>query len=77
MRKWRKLRFPKVTVQYAEPITFDVVAEPTKEQQVEAAQRVFDAVKEMYAGLDEKGRAGVLKSQKSPATTPQGSSGGV
>ena len=77
VRKWRRLRFPKVTVQYAEPITFDVVAEPTKEQQLEAAQRVFDAVKEMYAGLDEKGRAGVLKSQKSLATTPQGSSGGV
>ena len=25
---WRKLRFPKVTVQYGEPITFPVVAEP-------------------------------------------------
>ena len=39
IRKWRKLRFPKVTVQYAEPITFDVVANPSREQQLEAATR--------------------------------------
>jgi 1-acyl-sn-glycerol-3-phosphate acyltransferase len=60
VRKWRKLRFPKVTVQYGEPITFDVVAEPTREQQLEAAQRIFDSVREMYTALDQKGRRGVM-----------------
>lgn len=65
VRKWRKLRFPKVTIQYGEPMTFDVVAEPTREQQLDAARRVFEPIKEMYAALDEKGRRGVLKS---PAT---------
>jgi 1-acyl-sn-glycerol-3-phosphate acyltransferase len=59
VRKWRKLRFPKVTVQYGEPITFDVVAEPTREQQLDAAQRIFDSVREMYTLLDEKGRRAV------------------
>jgi 1-acyl-sn-glycerol-3-phosphate acyltransferase len=61
IRKWRKLRFPKVTVQYAEPITFDVVANPTREQQLEAATQIFDRVREMYVALDEKGRRGVAK----------------
>jgi 1-acyl-sn-glycerol-3-phosphate acyltransferase len=61
VRKWRKLSFPKVTVQYAEPLSFDVVAEPTREQQMDAAHRIFDRVKEMYAGLDEKGRRGVIE----------------
>ena len=73
VRKWRKLRFPKVTVQYGEPITFDVVADPTREQQLEAAQQVFDRVTEMYTALDEKGRSGVLKSLKQPPMSVQGS----
>jgi 1-acyl-sn-glycerol-3-phosphate acyltransferase len=60
VRKWRKLRFPKVTVQYGEPITFDVVAEPTREQQLDAAQRIFDSVRDMYTALDQKGRRGVI-----------------
>jgi 1-acyl-sn-glycerol-3-phosphate acyltransferase len=59
VRKWRKLRFPKVTVQFGEPITFDVVADPTREQQLDAAQRIFDSVREMYTALDQKGRRAV------------------
>jgi len=75
VRKWRKLRFPKVTVQYGEPITFDVVADPTREQQLEAAQQVFDRVKEMYTALEERGRAGVLRSLKRRSVSVQGSGG--
>ncbi|MEO8091271.1 MAG: lysophospholipid acyltransferase family protein [bacterium] len=68
VRKWRKLRFPKVTVHYAEPISFDLVAEPTRDQQVEAAERIFAPVREMYAQLEEKGRAGVLRSRDRAAS---------
>jgi 1-acyl-sn-glycerol-3-phosphate acyltransferase len=62
VRKWRKLVFPKVTVQYGEPIAFDVVAEPTREQQLEATRRVFGRVRAMYEALDEQGRGRVAKS---------------
>ena len=41
VRKWRKLHFPQVTIQYGEPITFAVVAEPTREQQLAAAEQIF------------------------------------
>jgi len=61
VRKWRKLRFPKITIQYGKPITFDVVEEPTREQQLEAAERIFASVREMYEALDEKGRGAVAK----------------
>jgi len=61
VRGWRKLRFPKVTVQYGEPLTFDVVAEPTREQQLEAATQVFERVREMYDRLEAHGRRGVIK----------------
>ena len=52
VRKWRKLRFPKVMVQYGEPITFPAVAEPTREQQLEAAEKVFARSREMYEALE-------------------------
>jgi 1-acyl-sn-glycerol-3-phosphate acyltransferase len=61
VRKWRKLRFPKVTVQYGRPMRFDVVAEPTREQQQDAAERIFEPVRQMYEALDQQGRAGVIK----------------
>lgn len=72
VRSWRRLRFPKVTIQYAEPVRFDVVQRPTREQQREAAERIFDPVREMYVALEEKGRRGVIKSLRDrlPASAP-------
>jgi 1-acyl-sn-glycerol-3-phosphate acyltransferase len=64
VRKWRKLRFPKVTVQYGEPMQLDTVSEPSREQQQEAAERIFAPVREMYAALEQNGREGVLKAQR-------------
>ena len=61
MRGWKRLSFPKVTVQYGEPLRFEPVAEPTREQQLDAAGEVFAQVKGMYAALDEQGRSGVIK----------------
>jgi 1-acyl-sn-glycerol-3-phosphate acyltransferase len=81
VRGWRKLRFPKVTVQYGEPVTFPVVADPSREQQQEAADRIFEPVREMYTALEEKGRRGVIRAlregvaaraeQKVPAGQPR------
>ncbi len=76
VRKWRKLRFPKVTVQYGAPIVFEEVEDATREQQLDAAQRVFASVKEMYTALEEQGRSGVLKSIKQAPVSVQGSGGG-
>jgi 1-acyl-sn-glycerol-3-phosphate acyltransferase len=69
VRQWRRLRFPPVTVQYGEPVTFPAVENPTREQQLETAEQIFGRVREMYEALDEKGRAGVLRSNPRPART--------
>jgi len=61
VRRWNRLRFPKVTIQFGEPLSFPVVERPTLEQQLEAAQTIFDRVKEMYGPLEERGRRQVLK----------------
>jgi 1-acyl-sn-glycerol-3-phosphate acyltransferase len=61
VRGWKRLRFPKVTIQYGEPMSFDVVSNPTREQQHEVAEQVFDRVRAMYVALEEKGRWAVIK----------------
>ena len=64
VRGWRRFQFPKVTIQFGEPLSFPVVAEPSREQQQEVANQVFDEVRRMYVALEEKGRRGVLKALK-------------
>jgi len=77
VRGWRRLRFPKVTVQYGEPLSFPVEAEPTRERQQEVANEVFDRVRAMYVALEEKGRRGVIRSLRRglPAPEPGEASG--
>jgi 1-acyl-sn-glycerol-3-phosphate acyltransferase len=67
VRAWKRLAFPKVTVQYGEPIAFPRVAEPTLDQQLAASQEVFDQVKVMYTALEERGRSSVIKSLREGA----------
>jgi 1-acyl-sn-glycerol-3-phosphate acyltransferase len=61
VRAWKRFRFPKVTVQFGEPVTFPVVDAPSREQQQEAAEQIFDRVRAMYVALEEKGRRGVIR----------------
>jgi 1-acyl-sn-glycerol-3-phosphate acyltransferase len=51
VRSWKRLRFPKVTVQFGEPIPFPREESPSRERQLEMATQVFDRVREMYAEL--------------------------
>jgi 1-acyl-sn-glycerol-3-phosphate acyltransferase len=51
VRGWKRLRFPKVTVQYGEPMTFAVEPEPSRERRQEVADQIFARVREMYEGL--------------------------
>ncbi len=64
IRRWKKLRFPKVTVQYGEPLQFDVVEDPTHEQALEASREIFARVRDMYTVLDERGRRAVIRSRR-------------
>jgi len=63
-RNWRKLRFPKVTVQFGEPLRFERVEEPTKEQAQQASEVVFGRVKEMHGRLRSEGRRGALRASR-------------
>jgi 1-acyl-sn-glycerol-3-phosphate acyltransferase len=54
VRKWKRLRFPKVRLRYGEPLTYAVDPEPGRERQMEVATEVFDRVREMYGELAER-----------------------
>ncbi|MDX6634099.1 MAG: 1-acyl-sn-glycerol-3-phosphate acyltransferase [Solirubrobacterales bacterium] len=53
-RQWKKLRFPKTTVQFGEPLVFPVEGSPSRERQMEVATEVFGRVREMYEALDRR-----------------------
>ena len=54
VRSWKRLRFPKITIQFGEPLSFPVETSPGHERQLEVAREVFDRVREMYLGLEAK-----------------------
>ena len=57
VRGWKRLRFPKVTVQFGEPLSFPVESSPSRERQLEVATEVFSQVREMYEGLTTRSAA--------------------
>ena len=64
-RHWTRLKFPKVTVQYGDPIRFDqVVEEPAREQAQAAAQIVFERIEELYYGLQRNGRRHAVRNSR-------------
>jgi len=48
VRSWKRLRFPRVTVQFGEPVSFAVEQAPSRERQLEIASEVFVRVRELY-----------------------------
>ena len=51
VRRWKRFRFPKVTVRFGEPLSFPTEEAPSRERQLEVAEQIFSPVREMYAGL--------------------------
>jgi 1-acyl-sn-glycerol-3-phosphate acyltransferase len=64
VRNWKRLRFPKVTVLYGDPIRWERIADPTREQQQEVADAIFAEVRKLYAHLEALGRRGVVHERR-------------
>ena len=58
VRGWRRGRFPRIRVSYGKPLRFDIVAAPSREEQIAAAGEIFDRVRAMYAELEAQAAAG-------------------
>jgi 1-acyl-sn-glycerol-3-phosphate acyltransferase len=70
VRNWRRLQFPKVTVQFGEPVRFEQVSDPSREQAQAASEVVFDRVRDMHARLRSEGRRGAVRAARAARTSP-------
>jgi 1-acyl-sn-glycerol-3-phosphate acyltransferase len=61
VRNWKKLEFPKVTIQYGDPFRYEKLAEPTRERAQAVANEIFDAIKVLYNGLEAHGRRTIVQ----------------
>jgi 1-acyl-sn-glycerol-3-phosphate acyltransferase len=61
VRNWKRLQFPRVTVQYGEAIRWEAIEHPTREQQQEVADQILVEIRKLYADLEAHGRKGVLR----------------
>jgi 1-acyl-sn-glycerol-3-phosphate acyltransferase len=62
IRNWKRLQFPKVTIQYGDAIRWEPIEDPTREQQQAVADQVLAEIRQLYAGLEEHGRKGIIRS---------------
>jgi 1-acyl-sn-glycerol-3-phosphate acyltransferase len=51
VRGWKRLRFPRVSIEYGEPLSFPLERDPSRERQQEVADQIFAHVRELYEGL--------------------------
>src|SRR5882757_218283 len=51
VRRWKRLRFPQVTIEFGEPLSFPVEKDVSPERQLEIATEIFGAVKDLYTEL--------------------------
>ncbi len=61
VRNWKRLQFPKITVQYGDPIRWEPIADPSREQQQAVADQVLTEIRALYGGLEQHGRKGILR----------------
>jgi 1-acyl-sn-glycerol-3-phosphate acyltransferase len=64
VRNWKRLQFPRVTVQFGSPFKFERIEETTREQQQQAAEYILDRVRELYAQLKLLGHRGALRAAR-------------
>ncbi|HEV2075407.1 MAG TPA: lysophospholipid acyltransferase family protein, partial [Thermoleophilaceae bacterium] len=64
VRNWKRLQFPKVTVQYGEAVRFERVEKPTREQSQAASEIIFERIKTLYGGLNANGRRRAVRAAR-------------
>jgi 1-acyl-sn-glycerol-3-phosphate acyltransferase len=64
VRNWKRLQFPKVTVQFGDPFRFEAVEHPTRDEQQEAATFILERIRELHAELERIGRGGARRAAR-------------
>jgi 1-acyl-sn-glycerol-3-phosphate acyltransferase len=53
VRNWKRLRFPRVTVHYGEPVVFGQDPAPTRDRQQQVADQIFAEIKRLHGALED------------------------
>jgi 1-acyl-sn-glycerol-3-phosphate acyltransferase len=64
VRNWKRLQFPKVTILYGDPIRWEPIEAPTRDQQQAVANAIFAEISALYEQLDSVGRRGVVQRRR-------------
>jgi 1-acyl-sn-glycerol-3-phosphate acyltransferase len=60
VRNWKRLQFPKVTIQYGKPLRFERIDHPSRDEQQQAAEVILDRIKAIHAELERLGHRDAL-----------------
>ncbi len=64
VRRWTRLRFPSITVQYGDPVRLERVEKPSLEQAQAASEVLFDRTKAVYDSLQRGGRRSAVRAAR-------------
>jgi 1-acyl-sn-glycerol-3-phosphate acyltransferase len=76
VRNWKRLQFPRVTVQFGPPFKFERIEEATREQQQQAAEYILDRIRELHAQLKLLGHRGALRAARDRSRKERAREGG-
>jgi 1-acyl-sn-glycerol-3-phosphate acyltransferase len=74
VRNWKRFQFPKVTVQFSDPLRFEQVEAPTREQSQAASEVIFRRISTLWTSLRERGRAETMRAARAARSTTVSSS---
>lgn len=72
IRGWTRRGLPQVTIRYGEPITLEVLAAPSRDQQQAAADAIFSRVCELHAEVERHVPHGVVPALRARAALRAG-----
>jgi 1-acyl-sn-glycerol-3-phosphate acyltransferase len=77
VRNWKRLHFPKVTVQYGRPFKFAPNEHPTREQQQAAADFIYDRIRKLHGELARVGHRAARRQRRRAQRTAADSAGAL
>src|SRR5579884_2688249 len=69
VRNWKRLKFPRVTIQFGRPFRFEPVPEPGRDEQQQAADFIFARIGELHDELRRLGHRGALHAARHERST--------
>jgi 1-acyl-sn-glycerol-3-phosphate acyltransferase len=64
VRNWKRLQFPRVTIQYGKPLRFEQIDHPSRDEQQEAAELILARIKIIHGELERLGQRDAVRAAR-------------